>query len=244
MKTTNNVRKATQKTLAIVTGMAILSLSVNAQPIFRLTNENHVNLAMAVNHTLNENFSIASSFSETNTAIYTAYLVPETEEALEVESWMTDANNFTAMEIVMNEANENLTPATEEALEVESWMTDDNYFTSTEIVMAEANENLKPATEEALEVESWMTDDNHFTSTEVSAATANTYLAPAIEETLLIEDWMLNESKFDGNNEKIDNWEKRAARVIVSETFKFTEIGREPAMSIENWMVNPKIWTK
>jgi len=211
MKTTINVRKATFKTLALATGMAILSLSVNAQPMFKLTLENPVNFAMAgTNTAFNTNYN-SRTFHSLNAARYGAYLAPETEETLEVEAWMTKESNFN----------------------------------TTERATLEAMENFISATEEPLEIEEWMTKENYFSTNEINSFAVSAYLAPATDESLNIESWMLNAENFEGNHSENDVAEiNKTRKVFKTDTYIFTELGREEELQIEKWMVNPKIWTK
>ena len=101
-------------------------------------------------------------------------LVPETEERLEVESWML--NTGSAAE------------AFEESVELEDWMLDRDYFFSTEcyeeaLVVEDwmiNYDNSNDIYEEALELEPWMLDTDYYT-----VGTVN-------EDPIALEDWMLN----------------------------------------------------
>ncbi|OFX62004.1 MAG: hypothetical protein A2066_19470 [Bacteroidetes bacterium GWB2_41_8] len=81
-----------------------------------------------------------------NKKVFNAGIVAETEEVLNIESWMTEGIYWTSETKVS-------TFEAEKALEVEAWMTDESFWTS------ETSVNTVEA-EEALEVESWMTDES------------------------------------------------------------------------------------
>lgn len=99
-----------------------------------------------------------------NKKVFNAGIVTETEEVLNIESWMTEGSYWTSETKVS-------TFEAEEALEVESWMIDESFWTSE-------SSAITLETEEALEVELWMTDESFWTS----------------EEALVVEPWMTNES--------------------------------------------------
>jgi hypothetical protein len=202
MKTTNNVQKANLKSAATVVVLAVVMVLLNA-------------------------FSAKGySLSAMN-----SYLTEETEEALELENWMTNENNFYAS--VALEAE------TENALELESWMTNANNFFSTV--------NLETETEEALEVENWMTNESNFYNT-VSLETE-------VEKTLKVEEWMKTDSVFNKTNS--ENKEKETVKKEKKEKKSFgtgyteTNFGRrafimyeepEDKLKLETWMVDYKYW--
>ena len=202
MKTTNNVQKANLKSTVSVVVFAVAMVLLSA------VSANGYNLS-AMN----------------------AYLAEETEEALELENWMTNENNFYATVALEDE--------TENAMELESWMTNNNNFFS--IV------NLEDETEEALEVENWMTSESIFYSS-VSLETET-------EESLKVEDWMKNDSVF--NKTKNENEKKEAVKKENKEKKSFgtgyteTNFGRrafimyeepEAKLKLESWMVDYKYW--
>lgn len=202
MKTTNNVQKTNLKSAATVVVLAVVMVLSNAVS------------------------ATGYSLSAMN-----AYLAEETEEALEVENWMTNTNNFYAT--VALEAE------TENAMELESWMTNANNFFSTVSLEAE--------TEEKLEVENWMTNESNFYNT-VSLETE-------VEETLEVEEWMKSDSLFNdsakGNeNGKTVKKEKKEKKSFGT-GYKETNFGRrafimyeepEEELKLESWMVDYKYW--
>jgi len=96
-------------------------------------------------------------------------LSEESDRALDVESWMTDAGFFTTF---------NLTDEAEPGLEVESWMSSDIYFSNY----------LVEEKESELNVESWMTSDFYFQN----------YRVEEKDPELTIECWMTDESFWTG----------------------------------------------
>jgi len=202
MKTTNNVQKANLKSAATVVVLAVVMVLSNAV-----------------------------SATGYNLSAMNAYLAEETEEALEMEAWMTNESNFYAS--VALEAE------TENSMELESWMTNANNFFS--------NVNLEAETEEALEVENWMTNESNFYNT-VSLETET-------EETLEVEEWMKNDSVF--NKAKNENEKKETVKKEKKEKKSFgtgyteTNFGRrtfimyeepEDKLKLETWMVDYKYW--
>jgi len=204
MKTTNNVQKANLKSaVAVVVLVVVLVLS---------------NAISATGYNLSE---------------MNAYLAEETEEALEMEAWMTNESNFCASVALEDE--------TENTMKLESWMTNTNNFFSTVSFEAE--------TEEALEVENWMTNESNFFNT-VS-------LENEIEEALKVENWMKNDSMF--NKSKKENKKKETVKKEKKENKSFgtgyteTNFGRrtfimyeepEDELKLETWMVDYKTWNR
>ena len=186
MKTRNNVQKANLKSLAVVTSLVIISITVNAQDLWnsllKSYNFNEIELAMVDNKTI-------AILVELEANRFEFILVPEIEEALELENWMADESYFTTS-FSMEEEIEN-------PLELEDWMTNETLFNANSIY-------YEVETEEALKLENWMTDAYNF---EVSSLRF-------IEETeteLKIEDWMLKEELFTTNFEteqplKLETW--------------------------------------
>jgi hypothetical protein len=85
-------------------------------------------------------------FSKTSGLISLNASLIEKEEAIELESWMTNESNFYS--------TTSLEAETEKTIELESWMTNESNFYSTAGVEAE--------TEKALEIEDWMVSDPVF----------------------------------------------------------------------------------
>jgi hypothetical protein len=204
MKTTNNVQKTNLKSAATVVVLAVVMVLSNAV-----------------------------SATGYNLSAMNAYLTEETEEALELENWMTNENNFYASLALEAE--------TENAMELESWMTNANNFFSTV--------SLESETEEALEVENWMTNESNFYNT-VSLETE-------VENTLEVEEWMKNDSVFNKTKNENENEKQETVKKEKEEKKSFgtgyteTNFGRrafimyeepEDKLKLETWMVDYKYW--
>ncbi|WP_346856772.1 hypothetical protein [uncultured Draconibacterium sp.] len=173
MKTKNNVQKAISKSLAVIVSFVLISFTVNAQDFWKtvLENTSFNQIAMAMVDGTYPSPASADASSTTDADAFAGYYAVETEEALELENWMTEADNFFAsvnietavdnsLELESWMTNESLfngmasyfTVETEEALEVEDWMQNTQYF-GVQTIEVELEE------ENALEVEAWMTDN-------------------------------------------------------------------------------------
>jgi hypothetical protein len=171
MKTKNNVHKAILKSLSVLTSLVIISITVNAQDLWKSIlekyNFNDIELAMVDNNS-------KALLAETDANGFEFLIIPEIEESLKMEKWMADDSYFTTS-FSMEKENEN-------PLELEDWMTNKAMFNSNSIY-------LEVETEEALELEYWMKDSRNFEVTTLRF----------IEETeteLKIEDWMTKEELF------------------------------------------------
>ncbi len=176
MKTKNNVQKAILKSLAVVTSLVIISITVNAQDLWKSLlekyNFNEIELAMVDNNNM-------ALLVEAEANGFESFIVPGTEKALELENWMADESYFTAI-ISMEEEIEN-------PLNLEDWMTTEALFNANSVYK-------EIETEEALELENWMIDAYNF----------EVLTLRFIEETdteLKIDDWMLKEELFTTNLE-------------------------------------------
>ncbi len=172
MKTRNNVQKAISKSLAVIISLVLISLTVNAQDFWRTVMENNSFSQIAMVMVDNTEVSTASvdAYSASDMDNFTKYTAVETEEALNIEEWMVNENNFfTTL---------NIETEVEEALEVESWMTNENLFDG----MAKY---FEVETESNLEVEDWMKDTNYFGVVTVDAKEDS-------DEALELEAWMTN----------------------------------------------------
>ena len=143
MKTKDKVQKAIANSMAIIISLVLFGINVNAQKYWETGIADSLRpIAMAVSESLKT--SLESDYSEilrisSNDKIL---LEVETEEALEVENWMLDADLF---EVHL------FSVETEEPLELEEWMYNENYFLIPgKDTLVENHENL--------ELESWMID--------------------------------------------------------------------------------------
>jgi hypothetical protein len=162
MKTKNNVQQAILKSLAVVFSIALISITVNAQDFWKSIYENNgikeIALAMVdVNEEANTELTDANSFS--------AFLEVESEEALEIENWMMNENNFVTF-ISLEEEIEN-------PLEVEYWMTNENNFNPSTMSLIQENDNV-------LEIEDWMLNHDLFIAN------------GELEQPLEVEEWMVS----------------------------------------------------
>lgn len=142
MKTKNDVQKATTKLLALGFILVVLGLSANAQNLGKsladIVSFKGLDLAMVDN-------SIESNSASTGAEVYALNLEVETEEALELEDWMTDENSFDVYSHYFQTEQE-------EALELEDWMMDESIFNHSSF-------RFTVETESQLELEDWMTSD-------------------------------------------------------------------------------------
>ena len=140
MKTKNNVQKAVTKTFAVVISLVLISITVNAQDFWRsvLRNSSFSTIASAmVDHYPNVNNNEADVIV---TRSFTGF-ESETENPLELESWMTDESNFSK--------SFNFETETESPLQLENWMTNENTFNTK-------NFSEEVEKEEPLVLEDWM----------------------------------------------------------------------------------------
>ena len=93
MKTKNNVQKTILNTFAVLTSVILLSFSVNAQSFWKtiLENNSFNEIAMVMVDSKSES---AFSGGSSNHSNFADFMVNESEESLELESWMTDDSYF------------------------------------------------------------------------------------------------------------------------------------------------------
>lgn len=172
MKTRNNVQKAITKSLAVIISLVLLSITVNAQNFWKtvLENNSFSQIALAMADVPETSTASSDAFTTSDMNAYAEYMVVESEEALDLENWMVNENNFfTTIEIES---------AVESTLELEDWMTNESLFNGNAAYL-----NIE--TEEALEVEDWMTNTNSFEVPAIEVETES-------EEALDVEPWMTN----------------------------------------------------
>jgi hypothetical protein len=248
MKTKNNNQKTALKAVAAATGLAILSLTVNAQGVLKsfFENDGTEHIAMVMENTNNSFAANNYSRNFTSAETFAAYLEAETEEPLNVEDWMVDEDCFTM--------SAELETETETPLEIEDWMTSESTFginsayieTETEKplqledwMVNETNFTtvLQIETESPMEVEDWMTDETKFGAFTV-------LLATTVEEELNLEAWMLNENLFYGNENSTTGLETINSKVFSTSTFFFKDVVIENKLIVEDWMTNTALWVK
>lgn len=162
MKTKNNVQQAILKSLAVVFSLVLISLTVDAQDFWKSIYENNgikeIALAMVeVKAETTTELNDANSFS--------TFLEVESEQALELENWMMNENNFGIFISLEEEI--------ESPLEVENWMTDENNFNPSTFELIQETDN-------ELEIEDWMLNEDLFNVSDDE------------EQPLELEDWMVS----------------------------------------------------
>lgn len=197
MKTTNNAQKTenTQVRTVVLRGAAVifsivlLSWTVTAQDFWKefLTNNTYGKMALLMVSQPSEASKVDDLFAavdadlKANVSITAEVTAAETEQSLEIESWMTNENLFAP--------NAGFSTAeAEEALAIEDWMTESEYFTATTFVSA-------VDAEPSLEIEGWMLQDENFVPAE---------LAVENEQELQIESWMLDAKNFEKSEDSIE----------------------------------------
>lgn len=223
MKTKNNIQKTVLHTVAAATGLAILSLTVNAQvtlkSLFETEGINH--FAMVTENANNSFVSNTYKRSFTSAETFAAYLVNETDEPLNVEDWMTNENAVEGFSATLE-------TETETELVVEDWMMNNNSFKTNLVIETE--------TENALHLENWMTDEINFNS-------FSALLKIDTETELVLEDWMKNEKIFN-NIEKVTEITKTGSEPISTATFFYREVNIEEELEVEGWMLNSNVCGK
>ena len=135
MKTKNNVQKKIAKLVTLGFMLVAMSIGGYAQNLGNSFPE-----VLAMGHNSVETYSAPNDAN-----VYASYFVEVTEEALELEDWMTDENRFDGYSV-------NLQSEMEEALEIEEWMIDESTFNHLSFQCIEEKEA-------ELEVEEWMISD-------------------------------------------------------------------------------------
>ena len=162
-KTGNNFQKSISKSLAVITSIALVSISLNAQDLDHSLIENisfnETTLAMV--HTTSK-----TNLVSTNVDAFTALTATENEGKLQLEDWMMNENNFSPSVFVETE--------TESPMELENWMTNESLFDIHSVY-------LEVETEEELKLENWMLNEDLF----------STHLT--VDQPLELENWMISE---------------------------------------------------
>ena len=185
MKTKNNVQETILKSVAVITSLVLISLTVNAQyhwkSLLEKYNLNEFELALLDN--------TVETIEKADANVYAFLLEQESDETLELEGWMTEENYLSSYSAIQE--------AVEAPLNVEDWMINEALFTANSVY-------TMAVTEEPLEIENWMLDENCFEGS----------VYKVIEETeteAKIEGWMLDENFFEGVKEteqslKLEAW--------------------------------------
>ena len=135
----NKKQRVTFRSVVIAASLIIIGTAAGAQEAWETIFGNGYQTAHLYAGLTVESYESVNSNAAT-TASFAAYLIEESEKQLEVEEWMTDAENFGKFISIEEE--------TENPLEMEEWMLNENTFEVN-------NENEKP-----LKMETWMTAEN------------------------------------------------------------------------------------
>lgn len=164
----NNVQKASLNVFAIIISLVILSVTVDAQGIWKsfmeMSNANKNELA-TVNST--ENLTTKNEANVFKTSSFMVYSEQESEASLKLEEWMINEAYFSVSSILKEEI--------ESPMELEAWMTNENYFSQSVI-------HFTVETENALELEDWMLNERYF------------QISKNEELPLVLENWMFAEN--------------------------------------------------
>ena len=117
---------------------------------------------------------------------------------------------------------------TEAPLKVEEWMMNDANFSSVTF--------FKLENEIPMEVEDWMMKEKTFDANLLAIETET-------DEPLEMEDWMMDDRKFmSAENNVLVHKTKLNNKVISTQSYVYQEVNIESKLTIEGWMMNPKIW--
>lgn len=203
MKTKNNTQETGNNQVksfilrgsAILCGLALISLTINAQSFWAQFSDYNGYGKMAETTTSIEVLYASNTTTvpaESNSSVAAIALETEMEETLELEDWMTNGSYFTT-------SNDFTVAETEEALRVESWMITNAYFGNASMSELVAIEIERP-----LEIEPWMIEGEYFNTLEVTD----------IEEPALrVESWMLENKYFDNRHETTENSEDESSEL-------------------------------
>lgn len=192
MKTRNNNQKTENRSFrkmvlragVVVFSIVLISLTTtSAQEIWEqfLNPASYGKMIVADSGNANEfekaDAAIEAIYSEltakSNFIAETFICEDETEEALEIESWMTN-------EIYLNTNALTITDEADEALNLEDWMMTNSNFRNNMFVITDE-------TEAGLEIESWMLNTDSFNSTGLQSD---------LDVDLKIESWMTDSDYF------------------------------------------------
>lgn len=170
MKTKNNVQKAVTKSLAVIISLVLISITVNAQDFWKrvLKNNSFRQIAMVMTESTEAGSASTDATSSNNTDAFSELFAEESEEALDLEHWMTNENHFFTSVAIETEI--------ENDLEIESWMTNESLFNGNAAY-------FEVETEESLKVEGWMQNQDYFGVKTVQIETET-------EAAMEIEKWM------------------------------------------------------
>lgn len=157
MKTKNNVQKAILKTAAAIISLVLITFTVNAQQFWKTLLESDAvsHFAMALLPLDAENVRTTGyAVSINHETTLPAFPLIEPEEALAVENWMMNENNFAFSGALETER--------EPALALEGWMMEESVFEPASYSNRKdhaVQTDLIVEKEEPLQLENWMTDN-------------------------------------------------------------------------------------
>lgn len=142
------VERVILRSAAVIISFVLISFTVSAQGFWRelLTNNSFGKVALLMVEESATAEATAESALPAKSSKSIFYFEQAADEALEIESWMTDDVYFGAYTHLA-------VPEAEASQELEEWMKDENYF-SNKLTVEEQ--------EEELELEAWMTDGSYW----------------------------------------------------------------------------------
>ncbi len=136
MKTKNNTQKTVLKSLAVLAGFIVISLTVSAQDLLQSfnVNENTNVIALAIIDNSNESQPASNPAGElTDVNSLETLFKTESENTMELEEWMTSENLFTVeknptQKKVIKTASFVFEEMKDSKLEFEAWMFNPKYW--------------------------------------------------------------------------------------------------------------------
>ncbi len=147
----NQIQKVLLRSAAVIISFVLISFTVSAQGFWKhvLTNNSFGEMAMLMVQESEAELTADASDSNNelpvNTEIAYFFVEQATDDALELENWMTNDAYFGAF-------NEAMQPESEPDLELENWMKSDKHF----------NNYSANGMDKSLEIEEWMVDDEYW----------------------------------------------------------------------------------
>jgi len=136
MKTKNNTQKTALKSLAVIAGIIMLSLTVSAQDLWQsiIENETTKEIALAIIDNSKESKPISTPAKErTDLNSSETQFKTESENTMELEEWMTSENLFTVeknptKKKIIKTATFIFEESEDSKLEFEAWMFNPQYW--------------------------------------------------------------------------------------------------------------------
>ena len=136
MKTKNNTQKTVLKSLAVITSFILISLTVSAQDLWQsvIENETAKEIALAIiNNNSESKSALIPSHTLTDLNSVETVLKTESENTLELESWMTNEDLFMGegnpvKKNIFKTATFVFKETKDSKLELEAWMFNPKYW--------------------------------------------------------------------------------------------------------------------